>query len=80
MRFMAPHGLLSQAWRGVVLRMAPHSAWFRRRVNSGRLAEPAVYRPDVAGPDDPGLPRHGTVAPDAALPGGGRLRERLGGG
>jgi len=30
------------------------------------------------GPDDPALPRHGSVAPDVALPGGGRLRDRLG--
>jgi 2-polyprenyl-6-methoxyphenol hydroxylase-like FAD-dependent oxidoreductase len=78
MRFMAPHGLVRRAWRTIVLRMAPHSAWFRRRVNSGRLAEPAAYRPDVPGPDDESLPRHGTVAPDLAVPGGGRLRERLG--
>jgi 2-polyprenyl-6-methoxyphenol hydroxylase-like FAD-dependent oxidoreductase len=73
MRFLAPHGPMRRAWRNLVLRMAPHSGWFRGRVNSGRLAEPAVYPPSsiVA-------PGHGHVAPDASLPGGGRLRDSLG--
>src|SRR5690606_28111538 len=39
MRFMAPHGLARRSWRNLVLRMAPRSAWFRSRVDSGRLAE-----------------------------------------
>jgi hypothetical protein len=81
MRFMSPHGPFRRAWRNLVLRMAPRSAWFRRRVNSGRLAEPASYEgaPSVTpGPDDGTLPRHGTVAPDARLPDGTRLREHLG--
>jgi hypothetical protein len=50
-------------------------------VNSGRLAEPSVYRPSVVIAPDPGVsggPRHGRVAPDAALPDGERLRDRLG--
>ncbi len=75
MRFMAPHGAARRAWRDLVLRMAPHSAWFRRRVNSGRLAEPATYPPSAIV-----APGHGTVAPDIALPGGGRLRDRFGSG
>ena len=82
MRFMAPHGPWRSAWRNLVLRLAPRSAWFRARVNSGRLAEPASYAglSTVApGPADPSLPRHGEVAPDMPLSGGGRLRERLGG-
>jgi 2-polyprenyl-6-methoxyphenol hydroxylase-like FAD-dependent oxidoreductase len=81
MRFMAPHGPLSRAWRNTVLRLAPRSAWFRRRVNSGRLAEPARYAPSsvcAGGPTDSGTPRHGSVAPDLRLPDGGRLRDRLG--
>jgi 3-(3-hydroxy-phenyl)propionate hydroxylase len=75
MRFMAPHGPLRRAWRDLVLRMAPRSAWFRRRVNSGRLAEPATYdgSPIVT-------PRYGWVAPDVELSGGVRLRDRLGSG
>ena len=73
MRFMAPHGPLRGAWRDIVLRMAPRSAWFRRRVNSGRLAEPATYEPSpiVA-------PGHGWVAPDLRLDDGVRLHEHLG--
>ena len=75
MRFMAPHGPWRRAWRNLVLRLAPHSAWFRRRVNSGRLAEPARYAPSMI--VAPGA-LHGTVAPDAILPDGNRLRDRLG--
>jgi 2-polyprenyl-6-methoxyphenol hydroxylase-like FAD-dependent oxidoreductase len=82
MRFMAPHGPIRRAWRNFVLRMAPRSAWFRRRVNSGRLAEPASYEdaPSVTprSHDDGPAPRHGTVAPDARLSDGSRLREHLG--
>jgi len=78
MRFLAPHGALRRAWRNLVLRLAPRSAWFRRRVNSGRLAEPATYAIAGAGPPEPGLPVLGSVAPDAPLPDGGRLRDRLG--
>ena len=76
MRFMAPHGPVRRAWRDLVLRMAPRSAWFRRRVNSGRLAEPATYAAPP-GPDTT-TARHGSVAPDAPLPEGGRLRDHLG--
>ena len=76
MRFMAPHGIARRAWRDLVLRLAPRSAWFRGRVNSGQLAEPARY--PAPGPDDASLPRHGSVAPDLALPAGGRLRGKLG--
>jgi hypothetical protein len=36
--------------------------------------EPSV----TPGPDDGSTPRHGTVAPDARLPDGSRLREHLG--
>jgi 2-polyprenyl-6-methoxyphenol hydroxylase-like FAD-dependent oxidoreductase len=76
MRFMAPHGPIRRAWRDLVLRLAPRVGWFRRHVDSGRLAEPARYA--SAGPDDARLPRHGSVAPDVPLPGGGGLREALG--
>ena len=76
MRFLTPHGAARRAWRTIVLRMAPRSGWFRARVNSGRLAEPARY--PIDGPPEPTLPRHGTLAPDVPLPDGGRLRDRLG--
>jgi 3-(3-hydroxy-phenyl)propionate hydroxylase len=83
MRFMAPHGPFRRAWRNLVLRMAPRSRWFRSRVDSGRLAEPARYGPSaIVAPAHgmSGLPLHGAPAPDVPLSGGGRLRDRLGGG
>jgi 2-polyprenyl-6-methoxyphenol hydroxylase-like FAD-dependent oxidoreductase len=75
MRFLAPHGPWRRAWRNLVLRLAPRVGWFRRRVNSGRLAEPARYRPSSIVERGP---IHGTVAVDVPLPGGGRLRDQLG--
>ena len=75
MRFMVPSTPLRRRLRNAVLRGSVRVPALRRRVNSGRLAEPFVYAgsPVV----EPGL---GGVAPDAPLAGGGRLRERLGGG
>jgi 2-polyprenyl-6-methoxyphenol hydroxylase-like FAD-dependent oxidoreductase len=81
MRFMAPQGTAQSVWRDLVLRGSTRSSWFRRRVNSGRLAEPFVYRasPIVeSGPEEPALPRHGAVAPDVELRDGSRLKERFG--
>ncbi len=80
MRFMSPHGRVERARRAVTLALAPHSAWFRSRVNSGRLAEPARYEVAEPGPPDPALPRHGSVAPDLTLADGTRLRDRFGSG
>lgn len=73
MRFMAPRGVVRRTWRDLVLRLAPRLGAFRRRVNSGRLAEPFVY------PASPIVARdHGHVAPDVPLPDGSRLRDHLG--
>jgi 3-(3-hydroxy-phenyl)propionate hydroxylase len=84
MRFMVPHGPLRRALRDGILRGSVRSHALRRRVNSGRLAQPFVYAesPIVApGPDDPRLPVHGDVAPDArcrpADPSAGNGVERL---
>lgn len=76
MRFLAPHGPLRRAWRDLVLRLASRSGWFRRRVNSGRLAEPARY--PLGDPDDGAELRLGMVAPDVRLAPDGRLRDRIG--
>jgi 2-polyprenyl-6-methoxyphenol hydroxylase-like FAD-dependent oxidoreductase len=68
MRFMVPHGPLRRLVRNGILRGSVRFPTLRRRVNSGRLAQPFVYAesPIVeAGPDDPRLPIHGDVAPDA---------------
>ena len=43
MRFMAPPTALHRLVRDAILRGSLRSAALRRRVNSGRLAEPAVY-------------------------------------
>jgi 2-polyprenyl-6-methoxyphenol hydroxylase-like FAD-dependent oxidoreductase len=43
MRFMAPPTALHRFVRDSILRGSLHSAALRRRVDSGRLAEPAVY-------------------------------------
>lgn len=80
MRFLAPHRPWHRAWRNLVLRMASRSSWFRRRVNAGRLAEPAVYGALAGRTVAPRLPAVGMVAPDVRLPDGGRLRDRLGAG
>ncbi len=76
MRFMVPRGWWRRAWRNLVLRGSVRSRWFRRRVNSGRLAEPSTY-PAAPGPADRSLPRRGALAPDGPL-GEGRLRDRIG--
>jgi 2-polyprenyl-6-methoxyphenol hydroxylase-like FAD-dependent oxidoreductase len=83
MRFMAPQGAWQRAWRDLILRGSTRFASLRRRVNSGRLAEPFSYlaSPIVeSGPDDPDLPRHGAVAPDTVLTDGSRLKQRFGSG
>jgi 2-polyprenyl-6-methoxyphenol hydroxylase-like FAD-dependent oxidoreductase len=81
MRFMAPNRAWQRLWRNLTLRGSPRIPALRRRVNSGRLAEPFVYAdsPIVEpGPEDAGLPRHGSVAPDVRLSSGERLKERFG--
>ena len=82
MRFMAPTGRLRRGARDLLLRLAPAFRWARRRVNSGRLAEPARYAPSAIVADrqeleGPGL-RPGMVAPDVPLAAGGRLHDHLG--
>ena len=82
MRFMAPHGVRHRLVRDLVLRLAPAFGWARRRVNSGRLAEPARYGPSsvVAGATGRAgeALRPGMVAPDLPLGEGRRLHDHLG--
>ncbi len=68
MRFMVPHGPLRRSARNAILRGSVRSATLRRLVNSGRLSQPFTYEGSavVAPPhEDPRLPAHGSVAPDA---------------
>ena len=70
MRFMVPHGPLRRVARDLTLRGSVRSAWFRRRVNSGRLAQPSSYAHSpivAAGPAEPDLPRHGEIARDVPI-------------
>jgi 3-(3-hydroxy-phenyl)propionate hydroxylase len=89
MRFMVPHGPLRRLARNAILRGSVRFPTLRRRVNSGRLAQPFIYAASpivMPGPDDPRLPVHGDVAPDArcvvvgppAGTGVTRLRDLLG--
>ena len=84
MRFMAPHGRWRRLWRDLVLRLSERSGWFRRRVNSGRLAAPCTYAPSafVAVPPSglPALPAPGSILVDApvAADRASRLRELTG--
>jgi 2-polyprenyl-6-methoxyphenol hydroxylase-like FAD-dependent oxidoreductase len=68
MRFMVPHGPLRRTARNAILRGSLRFATLRRLVNSGRLSQPFTYdgSPVIApSHDDPRLPAHGSVAPDA---------------
>ncbi len=84
MRFMAPHGPWRRLWRDLVLRLSERSSWFRRRVNSGRLAAPFSYPASalVGVPPAAGLPAPGSILVDAPVTtdGASRLRELTGGG
>ena len=81
MRFMAPRRWWQRVWRNLILRGSTRFHALRRRVNSGRLAEPSVYQESAiieSGSEEDAVPRHGAVAPDLRLRDGTRLRERFG--
>jgi hypothetical protein len=78
MRFMVPHGRLRRLARDTILRSSLRVPAARRWVNSGRLAQPFVYAPSPIVAEDaaqPGLARHGDVAPDFACERVGSTRE-----
>ncbi len=79
MRFMVPHGRLRRAVRNAILLGSVRLPMLRRRVNSGKLSEPATYASSAVVLDG------GAVAPDfacerlgTARPRVRRLRELLG--
>jgi 3-(3-hydroxy-phenyl)propionate hydroxylase len=88
MNFMVPHGPLRRGARNAILRGSVRFGALRRRVNSGRLAQPFTYdaSPVIAAVhDDERLPLHGAVAPDGACSvlgrddaGTSRLRDLVG--
>jgi len=59
MRFLAPPTGGARLRRRIVLAGAPYAAFLRRKVDSGRLSEPAIYRDSTA--VQPGC---GALAPD----------------
>ncbi len=80
-RFMVPRGRLARYRRQVVLRMALPFPSIRRRVNSGRMAEPFTYHESslVVGSADNRV--IGAFAPDVAIEDAGsrrRIRHHLG--
>jgi 3-(3-hydroxy-phenyl)propionate hydroxylase len=80
-RFMVPRGRLARWRRQALLRMALPFPSFRRRVNSGRMAEPFTYRDSslVLGSAENKV--IGAFAPDALIEGAGpqrRIRHYLG--
>jgi 2-polyprenyl-6-methoxyphenol hydroxylase-like FAD-dependent oxidoreductase len=81
-RFMVPPTPLRRLGRNLLLALAPSVKPLRRRVNSGRMAEPFVYA-DSPIVDPGGSPLAGHLAPDGAVASDGgprRLREALGAG
>jgi 2-polyprenyl-6-methoxyphenol hydroxylase-like FAD-dependent oxidoreductase len=89
MRFMVPRGPVRRALRNAILVGSLRVRRLRRRVNSGRLAQPFAYADSpivVRSPRDTRLPPMGSVAPDAPCRSLGdgppvtRLRDLLGAG
>jgi len=76
MRFMVPPTFAAGLRRRVVLALAGHSPWLRRRLDSGRMAEPFVYEPSSI--IDRSTPHRsvGGLCPDAPVVVDGR-RSRL---
>lgn len=76
-RFMVPPNRLARWRRQAVLRMSMPFPAVRRRVNSGRMAEPFTYRGSPLVSGDSANEVLGAFAPDALLEGqGGRSRLR----
>ena len=81
--FITPKSEMSRIFRDAVLDLAEHHAFARPLVNSGRLSVPCTYDGSpLNGPDCAAMPsrtRPGSPAPDAPLPDGSWLVDRLGG-
>lgn len=74
--FMVPPTTLRRSVRNALLRMSLPLRWMRRRVNSGRMAEPYVYTGSPIVPAASGGPLAGQFAPDGFVSVDGR-RVRL---
>lgn len=80
-RFMSPSGEVEGMFRDEALRLASRHAFARPLVNSGRLSAPAALRGmSRVTPTDAPLPlQPGDPCPDAPLPDGKWLLDRVGG-
>jgi 3-(3-hydroxy-phenyl)propionate hydroxylase len=83
--FIAPRSAAAHTLRNAVLALAPHAAFARRMVNSGRLSTATVHESPLSTPDEDkfaGAARLGAPCPDAPVRDqhgrGGYLLERLG--
>ena len=82
--FMSPRTPVERLFRDQTLKLAAEAPFARRMVNPGRLSLPCAYDGlPLNGPDADGLPeraRPGAPCPDAPLPDGSWLLEKLGDG
>ncbi|WP_118133551.1 FAD-dependent oxidoreductase [Oceanicella sp. SM1341] len=80
--FMSPRSLMERRFRDGLLRLADGNDFARPMINSGRLSRPASLAGLMTGsPAAASAPlRPGDPCPDAPLPGGAWLLNRLGGG
>jgi 3-(3-hydroxy-phenyl)propionate hydroxylase len=68
--FIAPRSPAEHALRNAVLTLAPHAAFARRMVNSGRLSVATVYETRLTTPDEApfeGTARLGAPVPDVPM-------------
>ena len=81
--FITPKSEISTIFRNAVLDLSERFGFARPLVNSGRLSVPCTYDGSpLNGPDCDTMPRRtrpGSPAPDAPLPDGSWLIDRLGG-
>jgi 3-(3-hydroxy-phenyl)propionate hydroxylase len=80
-RFMVPPNLAKRMYRSVILRLSSRVRFLRKRINSGRMAEPYVYRDSSIMDYAARSPLVGSFAADARVYHAGkeeRLRRRLG--
>lgn len=80
-RFMVPPNLAKRLYRSVILRLSSRLKFMRRWINSGKMAEPYVYRDSRLMDYSERSALVGCFAPDALVSGAGgqgRLRPHLG--
>lgn len=80
-RFMVPPNRAKRLYRAMILRLSSRLKFLRRWINSGKMAEPYVYRDSSIMDYSERSPMIGSFAPDARVYDAGtegRLRQQLG--